>query len=99
MSDPEGNEVLKKLLKDKSKISFTTQNSTISLFSDGEYKFCFLTTTSNWIAENRNIRLSFRIVVGETEQNYQELAKKEHLTNLQLASRKILDLSRNFITV
>jgi hypothetical protein len=63
VSDPEGNEVLKKLLKDKSKISFTTQNS-------GEFKFCFLTTTSNWIAENRNIRLSFRIVVGETEQNY-----------------------------
>jgi hypothetical protein len=37
------------------------------------------------------------MVIGETEQNYQELAKKEHLTNLQLASRKILDLSKSFI--
>ena len=38
--------------------------------------FCFLTTTSNWVSENKNIRFSFRMVIGETEQNYQELAKK-----------------------
>ena len=37
---------------------------------DGEYKFCFVTTTSNWISENKSIRFSFRMIVGETEQNY-----------------------------
>ncbi len=48
----------------------------INISKGGNHKFCFITTTKNWISTNKQIRFGIRLVVGEGEEkNYDELAK------------------------
>mmetsp|Transcript_47956 Transcript_47956/g.73093 ORF Transcript_47956/g.73093 Transcript_47956/m.73093 type:complete len:93 (-) Transcript_47956:118-396(-) len=64
-----------KIVSGSGKFSFTSKVG-------GNYKFCFVTTSSHWIKENKSLRFSIKLVVGEAEINFEDLAKKEHLTGL-----------------
>jgi hypothetical protein len=53
----------------------------------GEYLVCFATNSSRWFNSPRKFRVDLRLDVGETGIDYAEVAKKEHLTDLEVEVR------------
>lgn len=56
----------------------------------GEHKICLYTNSTAWFGGG-NLRIHLSIEVGENAVDYNELANKEKLTELQLRIRQLLD--------
>jgi hypothetical protein len=81
--DPEQKIVLSKLYSSEGRFSFTTH-------MPGEHVICLYSNSSAWFGGG-NLRVHLDIEVGEHAVDYNELAGKEKLTELQLRVRQLLD--------
>jgi p24 family protein alpha len=81
--DPEMKIILSKLYSTEGRFSFTTH-------MPGEHVICLYSNSSAWFGGG-NLRVHLDIEVGEHAVNYNELAGKEKLTELQLRIRQLLD--------
>jgi len=86
--DPNGKELMNQRLTDKGQFTFTSKQ-------DGIHKVCFMPEHGPWIDKRSQVRFEIRISNGE--HNYEDLAKKEHLSNLQVMIMKIKDHCDDFI--
>ena len=50
----------------------------------GEYQLCFAVNSTRWFGQPKKFRLDLKIEIGEMGIDYAEVAKKEHLTNLEV---------------
>ncbi len=83
VKDPEQKIVLSKLYSSEGRFSFTTH-------MPGEHLICLYSNSSAWFGGG-NLRVHLDIEVGEHAIDYNELAGKEKLTELQLRVRQLLD--------
>jgi len=68
-----------------SRFAFTTARG-------GEYKLCFQTNTSTWFGSaGQALKLDVSITDGAEATDYEELARSEHLSALELSIRKLND--------
>ena len=85
VSDPQGVNLLQRLAESSGKFAFTSQVG-------GEHVLCFSTNSSRWVAGGAaKLRLDLRLDVGEMGIDYSEVAKKEHLTELEVEVRRLND--------
>ncbi len=85
-------EILKQDLATKGKFTFTTKEA-------GVYKVCFsaLPGDGSWNKGGlKKVRFSIRLYSGETH-NYDDLANKQHLSQLQVLIVKFQDHCEDFI--
>jgi hypothetical protein len=88
--DPKGNELISQNLAfGKAKLSFTTRE-------EGVFKICVRAAAGEWTKERKKIRYSIRIFSGENN-NYEDLANQEHLSQLQILIMKLNDHAQDFI--
>jgi len=83
VKDPEQKIVLSKLYSSEGRFSFTTH-------MPGEHLICLYSNSTAWFGGG-NLRVHLDIEVGEHAIDYNELAGKEKLTELQLRVRQLLD--------
>ncbi len=83
VKDPEQKVVLSKLYSAEGRFSFTTH-------MPGEHVICLYSNSTAWFGGG-NLRVHLDIEVGEHAVDYNELAGKEKLTELQLRVRQLLD--------
>ena len=83
VTDPEQKIVLSKVYSSEGRFSFTTH-------MPGEHLICLYSNSSAWFGGG-NLRVHLDIEVGEHAIDYNELAGKEKLTELQLRVRQLLD--------
>lgn len=83
VKDPEDKVILSKLYSAEGRFSFTTH-------MPGEHVICLYSNSSAWFGGG-NLRVHLDIEVGEHAVDYNELAGKEKLTELQLRVRQLLD--------
>lgn len=72
----------------KGKFSFTTREA-------GVHKVCFSPIEGQWSQERKKTRFSLRLEGGET--NIDDIANKEHLSQLQILIMKLKDHAEDFI--
>ena len=82
--DPSGNTLYQKLSNSEGKVVFTT-------VVGGEHKLCFQTNTSKWFTMSRTIKFEFTVDTGAGATDYVEVAKLEHLNELQVFVRRLND--------
>lgn len=83
--DPARNAVLAKALEPAGRFALTTAGG-------GEYSLCFATNASRWQSGGgRRYRLDLSLAVGETGVDYAEVAKREHLSELEVEMRRLND--------
>eukprot|EP00286_Rhodomonas_abbreviata_P020823 CAMPEP_0181296626 /NCGR_PEP_ID=MMETSP1101-20121128/4805_1 /TAXON_ID=46948 /ORGANISM="Rhodomonas abbreviata, Strain Caron Lab Isolate" /LENGTH=200 /DNA_ID=CAMNT_0023401505 /DNA_START=90 /DNA_END=689 /DNA_ORIENTATION=+ len=84
VSSKGGQEILSRLTDREGRFAFTTHEH-------GEHRFC-------WSIEGhslgQNFRVHFEIGGGVPEENYNDLAKREHLGTMELQVRKLSDVIR-----
>lgn len=83
VKDPEQKIVMSKTYSAEGRFSFTTH-------APGEHLICLYSNSSAWFGGG-NLRVHLDIEVGEHAVDYNELAGKEKLTELQLRVRQLLD--------
>ncbi|RNA09647.1 Transmembrane emp24 domain-containing eca [Brachionus plicatilis] len=83
VKDPEEKIILSKLYSSEGRFSFTTH-------MPGEHVICLYSNSTAWFGGG-NLRVHLDIEVGEHAVDYNELAGKEKLTELQLRVRQLLD--------
>lgn len=83
VKDPEQKMILSKLYSAEGRFSFTTH-------MPGEHVICLYSNSTAWFGGG-NLRVHLDIEVGEHAVDYNELAGKEKLTELQLRVRQLLD--------
>ena len=83
VKDPEQKTVLSKLYSSEGRFSFTTH-------MPGEHVICLYSNSTAWFGGG-NLRVHLDIEVGEHAVDYNEVAGKEKLTELQLRVRQLLD--------
>jgi len=83
VKDPEQKLVLSKTYSAEGRFSFTTH-------APGEHLICLFSNSSAWFGGG-NLRVHLDIEVGEHAVDYNEVAGKEKLTELQLRVRQLLD--------
>ena len=74
----------------KGKLSFTT-------LEQGGVRVCMSAAPGDWQRERKKIRYSVRLYIGEGMRNYEELANKENLSNLQIMIMRFYDRTLDFI--
>lgn len=84
VTDPQGSMPLTRNLDASGRFALT---STLG----GEYLLCFSTNSTRWFGQPKKFRLDLKLDVGETGIDYTEVAKKEHLTELELEIRRLND--------
>jgi p24 family protein alpha len=78
VQDPANNIVMTKQLDVEGKFAFTSA-------AGGEYQLCFSTNSSRWFGgQPKKFRFDLKLDVGETGIDYQEVAKREHLSDLEV---------------
>eukprot|EP01132_Coremiostelium_polycephalum_P000897 gene897-1122_t len=82
--DPEKKEFLSKTMGPEGRFAFTT-------LIGGEYQICFHTNTSRWFGPSVRTRLYLDIEAGAGANDYDEIAKVEHLNNLEVSLRRLND--------
>ena len=80
VKDPQGYPLTSKQLDTQGRFAFTT---TVG----GEYQLCFSANSTRWFGQPKKFRLDLKIDIGEMGIDYTEVAKKEHLTNLEVEVR------------
>lgn len=83
VKDPDQRIVMSKTYSAEGRFSFTTH-------APGEHLICLYSNSSAWFGGG-NLRVHLDIEVGEHAVDYNELAGKEKLTELQLRVRQLLD--------
>jgi len=89
INDPEGKQFISRdhMIMD-GRFAFTSQIG-------GEHKVCFKTnSTSGWFGAKRRVKFSNTISIGAEATDYEELAKSEHLSALEVQVRKLNDRIR-----
>jgi hypothetical protein len=86
VSDPQGANLLTRMAEKEGKFAFTSQVG-------GEHLLCFGTNSSGrWQPGGpAKFRFDLRLDVGEMGIDYGEVAKKEHLTELEVEVRRLND--------
>ncbi|SPQ93771.1 GOLD domain-containing protein [Plasmodiophora brassicae] len=60
----------------------------------GEHKICLSVSSSNWFGMSRKFKFELHLDVGESAVDYNEMAKVEHLTAIEVEIRKLTDMVR-----
>jgi len=85
VNDPEGVQTLQRILGAEGRYAFTSQVG-------GEYKMCFQTNTSSaWFGAKRKLKFHLDIETGEEATDYEDIAKQEQLSALEVEVRKLND--------
>eukprot|EP01111_Echinosteliopsis_oligospora_P018377 TRINITY_DN839_c0_g1_i1.p1 TRINITY_DN839_c0_g1~~TRINITY_DN839_c0_g1_i1.p1 ORF type:complete len:219 (+),score=47.65 TRINITY_DN839_c0_g1_i1:50-706(+) len=84
VTDPEGSLVLDRSTGAEGKFALTSQIG-------GEHKLCFATNSSRWFGPAVKVRFYLDIESGVGATDYEEIAKVEHLSALELNVRKLND--------
>jgi len=87
VNDPQGANLMTRVADVEGKFAFTSQVG-------GEHQVCFQTNGTRWGAAGTGaakLRLDLRLDVGEMGIDYAEVAKKEHLTELEVEVRRLND--------
>eukprot|EP01132_Coremiostelium_polycephalum_P002721 gene2721-3378_t len=82
--DPEKKEFLTQTMGREGRFSFTT-------LIGGEYQVCVSTNSSRWFGPSVKSRLYLEIDSGAGANDYEEIAKTEHLTNIEITLRRLND--------
>mmetsp|Transcript_14030 Transcript_14030/g.36063 ORF Transcript_14030/g.36063 Transcript_14030/m.36063 type:complete len:210 (+) Transcript_14030:280-909(+) len=86
--------LVEKIASSRGRFSFTAQTT-------GEHEVCFTTNATSWSLRNLKLRFDLDITIGEATLNYDEIAKKEHLSAIEVDIRKLQDdvrvLRRNIL--
>jgi len=82
--DPESNVVLQRDLTTQGRFAFTSQIG-------GEHILCFSTGGGRWFGTKQKTKLHLNMETGQRAIDYEELAKQEHLTSLELQVKKLND--------
>uniref|UniRef100_A0A915N0H6 GOLD domain-containing protein n=1 Tax=Meloidogyne javanica TaxID=6303 RepID=A0A915N0H6_MELJA len=83
VKDPEEKMILSKLYTNEGLFTFTSH-------SPGEHLICLYSNTTAWFS-GAQLRVHLDIQVGEHAQDYQQIAAKDKLNDLQLRVRQLLD--------
>jgi p24 family protein alpha len=81
--DPEDKVILSKVYSSEGRFSFTSH-------TPGEHVICLYSNSSRWFSGGQ-LRVHLDIQVGEHAVDYQNIAQKEKLSELQLRVRQLLD--------
>ena len=88
VSDPQGSQLMQRVADVEGKFAFTSQVG-------GEHLICFQTNGTRWGGGGGSgavkLRLDLRLDVGEMGIDYAEVAKKEHLSELEVELRRLND--------
>ncbi|GAM29046.1 hypothetical protein SAMD00019534_122220, partial [Acytostelium subglobosum LB1] len=84
ITDPENHEVMNKHMGASGRFAFQT-------LMGGEYKVCVSTNSSKWFGPSIKTRLHFDILVGANANDYEEIAKADHLNQLEIALKRLND--------
>jgi hypothetical protein len=83
--DPEKKVVLSKFYASEGRFTFTSH-------TPGEHHICLHTNSTKWsLFAGGRLRVHLEILVGEHANNYEQIAAKDKLTELQLRMRQLLD--------
>lgn len=78
---PKGDVLLNKNLERESRFAFTSTEG-------GEYVVCFATNSSRWFGgQQRKFRVDLKFEVGDSNIDFAQVAKKEHLDSLEVEVR------------
>jgi len=88
VTDPEGNLFLQREMNPEGRFAFTSQLG-------GEHKICFQTNTSRWFGTKQKIKFHLDVEKGESATDYEEIAKQEHLSAIEVSARKLIDRVRD----
>ncbi|XP_070539652.1 transmembrane emp24 domain-containing protein 4-like [Ptychodera flava] len=85
VKDPDGKLVLSKVYSSEGRFTFTSH-------TPGEHIICLYSNSTKWkMFAGGKLRVHLDIQVGEHAQDYQTIAEKDKLTELQLRVRQLLD--------
>lgn len=84
-SDPSENVVLAKTTDMIGRFAFTAPVG-------GEYALCFKTNTSSWFGDSSSFKFYLDITVGTKAQDYDKIAKLEHLNKVDVNIRRLTDM-------
>lgn len=84
-SDPSENVVYAKTTELIGRFAFTTSTS-------GEHALCFKTNTSSWFSSGTRFKFYLDITVGARAQDYEKMAKLEHLNAVDVTIRRLTDI-------
>jgi len=88
VTDPEGNLFLQRDMNSEGRFAFTSQIG-------GEHKICFQTNTSRWFGAKQKLKFHLDMEKGESATDYEEIAKQEHLSAIEVSVRKLIDRVRD----
>jgi hypothetical protein len=88
--DPASAPVLTRDLDTEGKFAMTT-------VVGGEFQICFTVNSTRWFGAPKKFRLDLSLDVGEGALNYEEIAKKEHLSEVETEVRRLTDKVRDII--
>ncbi|VDN02383.1 unnamed protein product [Thelazia callipaeda] len=83
VKDPDDKMILSKLYTSQGRFTFTSH-------SPGEHFICLYSNSTAWFS-GAQLRVFFDILVGEHAQDYEQVAAKDKLNELQLRIRQLLD--------
>jgi len=84
VTDPEGNLFLQREMNPDGRFAFTSQLG-------GEHKICIQTNTSRWFGAKQKVKFHLDMEKGESATDYEEIAKQEHLSAIEVSVRKLID--------
>jgi hypothetical protein len=84
-SDPSENVVVAKTTDLIGRFAFTAPVG-------GEYALCFKTNTSSWFGVHATFKFYLDISVGSKAQDYDKIAKLEHLNKVDVKIRRLTDM-------
>jgi hypothetical protein len=77
IKDPDGAVISTRTLDSQGRFAFTS-------VVGGEHQMCFAANSTRWFGQPKRFRLDLKLDVGEMGIDYGEVAKKEHLTELEV---------------
>jgi hypothetical protein len=86
VQDPAGDVVLSRTAGLQGGFTFTSS-------AGGEHLLCFTTNTSRWFGAHRKLRFRFELLTGADAVDWNEVAKAEHLSQIEVYVRQVHDRS------
>jgi len=83
VDDPNGKNILARTYASEGRFTFTSHSA-------GEHTICLHSNSTAWFGGGK-LRVHFDLQVGEHTNDYQEIASKDKLSDLQLRIRQLLD--------
>jgi hypothetical protein len=87
VTDPDQFDFYERTFPQQSRFAFTSARG-------GEYRLCFSTNTSTWFGTGQALTFQIKITHGADATDYDDLAKTEHLTAVEVSLRKLNDRVR-----